>query len=165
MRKFPINAALFLGRMTRKWRGFPIAYILVAFILIPFVLLGISFIFQQGSKGMTVLGSLVVVFLGLGILYTVYYCRYKGGKEKCQLCLDKRERRRVMMNELPDDMEFLKAKVAALIEHTSLPEEAGKVEVVEVKKPSKGKQSSMKSKSMCIPEPGPEPDMEAEFDA
>jgi hypothetical protein len=70
-----------------------------------------------------------------------------------------------MMNELPDDMEFLKAKVAALMEHTSLPKEAGKVEPVIVKKSNTVKQLSIKSKSICIPEPGLEPDMEAESDA
>ena len=37
--------------------------------------------------------------------------------------LKNRQERRVTMAELPEDMKYLKAKVAALIEHTGLPDD------------------------------------------
>ena len=132
MRKFPLNAAKKLGRATRIWRGFPIVYIAICFFAIPLLLLGISTMFEQDSKGLTVLGSIIVVFLALGIGYFVYWYNYKEGNESCNMCFQERERRRVVMKELPDDMEYLKAKMDALIAHTGLPEDeiedAAKVE-------------------------------------
>lgn len=129
MRKFPINAARQLGKMTRLWRGFPLLYIGVAFFLMPLIFLGISFMFEDGGKGLTVLGIFICIIVGLGICYTVYYCRYKGGRENCVECFKTREVRRLTMKELPEDMVYLKVKLAALIEHTGLPEDAGMEEI------------------------------------
>ncbi|GAX21204.1 hypothetical protein FisN_26Lh162 [Fistulifera solaris] len=123
MRTFPLNAARQLGKATRMWRGFPVMYIAVMFVLVPMLFLGVSFFFTKDSKGMTVLGSLVVVLLFLGAVYATYWWRFKDGKQECIDCFEKRERVRVTMKDLPEDMEFLKAKVAALMEHTGLPEE------------------------------------------
>lgn len=129
MRKLPLNSARNLGRMTRLWRGFPFLYIAVMFFMVPLIFLGISFMFEDGATGLTVLGSFIVILLGLGIIYTAYYCRYKGGKEKCVRCFKNREARRVTMEELPEDMVYLKAKIAALMEHTGLPDDAGMEEI------------------------------------
>jgi sodium-dependent phosphate cotransporter len=123
MRTFPLNAARQLGKATRMWRGFPLMYIAVMFVLVPMLFLGVSFFFMEDSKGMTVLGSLVVVLLFMGAVYATYWWRFKDGKQECIDCFEKRERVRVTMKDLPEDMEFLKAKVAALMEHTGLPEE------------------------------------------
>lgn len=123
MRKFPLGAARRLGRATRIWRGVPLLYILTMFLLVPFIMLGISFMFEQGSVGLTVMGVFVVVILFFVIAYTIYNCKYQGGQERCLECIQKREVRRVTMNDLPDDMVFLKAKIAQLIEHTGLPDD------------------------------------------
>lgn len=69
------------------------------------------------------LGSFLVVIIALGMGWFAYYWVKQGGRENCVACFENRERRRVMMVDLPDDMEFLKAKIAALIEHTGLPED------------------------------------------
>merc|ERR1712137_1090342 len=86
-------------------------------------MLGISAMFEEDTKGFTVLGSFIVILIGLGLMYLVYWCMYQDGREKCYTCMTARERKRVAMKELPDDMEFLKARVAALSEHTGLPVE------------------------------------------
>jgi sodium-dependent phosphate cotransporter len=138
MRKLPLNAARNLGKMTRLWRGFPFVYIAVMFFLVPLIFLGISFMFEDGGKGMTVLGSFIVAIVGLGLIYTVYRCKYKGGKEKCIKCLKTREVRRVTMAELPEDMVYLKVKLAALMEHTGLPEDAGMEEIEALQKSKDG---------------------------
>merc|ERR1712113_1121973 len=60
MRRIPLGGARALGKATRLWRGFPIVYILTLFILLPLILLGISFLFQQSSLAFTVLGAMLV---------------------------------------------------------------------------------------------------------
>jgi sodium-dependent phosphate cotransporter len=123
MRRVPLHAATQLGKATRIWKGFPLVYIGVMFFLFPVILLGISTMFTQDSVGLTVLGIMLVVIMFFAICWTVYYCHYKGGKEKCLECMVGRQTRRQMMVSLPEDMEFLKAKIKELSEHTGLPEE------------------------------------------
>merc|ERR1712176_1677799 len=67
MRKIPLNAARNLGKSTRIWRGFPVVYILICFLVIPFIFFGLSLPFTQGVKGLTVLGSILTVALIGGI--------------------------------------------------------------------------------------------------
>jgi sodium-dependent phosphate cotransporter len=123
MRRVPLFCARRLGKATRLWRGFPLVYIAVMFLLIPLIFLGISYMFTEDSKGMTTLASFIVVILALICAWLAYYCQYKGGKEKCVRCLERREYKRVTMLHLPEDMDYLKSKMAALIEHTGLPED------------------------------------------
>jgi sodium-dependent phosphate cotransporter len=121
MRALPMTAARQLGKATRVWRGFPFLYIAVMFVLMPMVFLGLSAIFEGGTKGFTVLGSFITIILALIVGWTLYSCQYRGGKEACALCMSNREKKRVVLAALPEDMEYLKARMAALIEHTGLP--------------------------------------------
>jgi sodium-dependent phosphate cotransporter len=121
MRNVPLNAARALGRGTRLFRGFPIIYIVICFIVIPLVFLGISYLFDEGHAQFTALGAVVVVLLATGLSWTAYFCKYRGGKEKCTDCLVAREKRGNAIRELPNDMDWLKAKVRELSEHTGLP--------------------------------------------
>jgi len=123
MRRIPLGLARRLGKATRLWRGFPIVYIAIMFVLIPLLFLGISSLFEKDSKGFKVLGSFVVVLLGVSLAYVIYWCQYQNGDQKCGDCLAVRERKRVAIRDLPDDMEYLKAKVAAIIDHTGLPDD------------------------------------------
>ncbi|CAJ1957871.1 unnamed protein product [Cylindrotheca closterium] len=139
MRNIPLNAARALGRSTRLFRGFPLIYIAVAFIAMPLVFLGISYLFSDGNSGLTALGSIIVIILALAIIYTGYFCKYQGGSEKCTECLVTREKRNNAVSNLPDDMEWLKAKVRELSEHTglSVDEEAGADEASDETEPPK----------------------------
>lgn len=121
MRQIPIDLANKLGATTRLWRGFPIIYILVVFVAVPLFFLGLSAIFQRDSKGFRVLGSFITIMLALFIAYWSYWCRYMGGIDACADCFKIRERRRVTLRDLPDDMEYVKATLQALVEHTALP--------------------------------------------
>jgi sodium-dependent phosphate cotransporter len=124
MRNIPLSIARALGRGTRLWRGFPLVYIITCFVILPMIFLGISYLFSEGSTGLTVLGSVLVVVLVVGLSWTGFICKYRGGQEKCSDCLVQREKRSTAVRELPDDMEWLKAKVNALADHTALPEDA-----------------------------------------
>ncbi|KAL3924753.1 MAG: hypothetical protein SGILL_000848 [Bacillariaceae sp.] len=123
LRNVPLHASRQLGKATRVWRGFPIAYIIVMFFLVPLLFLGLSALFTNGAIGLTVLGSMVtILFFGL-IVWGVYWWRWNGGKDSCYNKMVTRQKRSVTMKELPDDMEFLKAKIRELQEHTGLLEE------------------------------------------
>jgi sodium-dependent phosphate cotransporter len=120
MRSLPLYAARRLGKATRIWRGFPLVYIAVMFVLVPVLFLLISALFSEDAKAFTVLGTFIVIIISLILAYLTYWCLYLDGREKCTTCMAARERKRVTILELPDDMDFLKARVAALSEHTGL---------------------------------------------
>jgi len=107
------------------------------FFIIPLIFLGLSFMYEQKKSGLTVLASFIVVAIGVACIYLGYWCRWKGGQEKCRECFAARERKRVMMRELPDDMDYLKSKVSALIEYTGLPVDDDDDEVSDAVKDAK----------------------------
>lgn len=122
MRKVPLNAARTLGATTRIWRGFPIVYILVVFVAIPLLLFGLSALYNTGSKGFTVLAAFITSIL---ILLLVCFCYkwHRGGlKERTYEGLKVRERKRETMATLPGDIDYIKAELARLRDHTGLPE-------------------------------------------
>ena len=120
MRRIPLNAARALGKATRIWRGIPVVYILVCFFAIPMLLLGLSILFTQGVKGLTVLGAIFTFFLFGGIIYGIYWWQFTGGKQRCLVCIVDRQTRHSAIRGLPDDMVALKAKIKQLEEHTGL---------------------------------------------
>ena len=122
MRRVPINLARGLGRMTRIWKGFPILYIITVFLLFPLILLGLASLFTQDSKGFTVLGSFLVIVLGLGIIWFVWSWYKRGLKERTIERFAERQRRNTAYQALPDDMDLVKADIAALKKHTGLPD-------------------------------------------
>jgi len=123
MRNVPLRAARTLGRATRIWSGFPILYIIVIFLLLPITLFGIFTLFDQGSKGFTVLGTFIVIFLGLLVLWTVYKWRYAGLKERIVKGFQAMQEKKTAMGNLPQDMKFVKEELARLRDHTGLPEQ------------------------------------------
>jgi len=127
MRKIPLDMARTLGKATRIWKGFPILYIFVIFMMIPLVLYGLSSLFQQGSKGYTVLGSFLSAILIFLIILTVYRW-YKGGlKANVLSSFKNRQRRKGASDALPEDMEYIKAELARLRDHTGLADEIDEV--------------------------------------
>ncbi len=94
------------------------------FFLVPLLFLGLSYLFTQKSKGLTVLGAFITIILFFLAVWMAYYCQYKGGKEKCYDCMVARDARVRAIKDLPDDMEYLKARINQLSEHTGLPEDA-----------------------------------------
>ena len=122
MRRIPINAAISLGKATRIWRGFPIVYILVIFGIVPLLLLGLSSLLTQGSKGFTVLGSFIAIILVLTIAYLVYKWKKGGLREKLVTNFKNRETKKNSMAALPDDMDYIKSELLRLREHTGLPD-------------------------------------------
>jgi len=122
MRRVPLAMARTLGKATRIWRGFPILYILVLFVIIPIILFGLSSLFEQDSKGYTVLGSFLAIFLILIILWFTYKWIKGGLKESVVESFENRQRRKTYEQALPNDIDAIKSELARLREHTGLPE-------------------------------------------
>lgn len=91
MRNLPIAAAKELGSMTRKWKSTPLLYILVAFVICPGILLGVSSLFTQNNPAYTVVGVIITMALTFWGGYSVYYWRYKDGKKAFFAWLEKRQ--------------------------------------------------------------------------
>lgn len=124
MRNIPLNAARNLGKSTRIWRGFPIVYILICFLVIPFILLGLSLLFTQGVKGLTVLGSILTVCLIVGIAYATYWFVMADGKQRVITRMTTMQARRAALQTLPEDIDHLKSKIQELEERAGLLGEA-----------------------------------------
>jgi sodium-dependent phosphate cotransporter len=120
LRQIPVNAARNLGKATRIWRGFPILYILTIFFVTPAALFGVFTLFDQDSKGFTVLGAFIVVALGLLLIFTLYKWFFGGLKESTTTCFGSMQARRDAVRGLPEDMSFIKSELERLKEHTGL---------------------------------------------
>jgi solute carrier family 34 (sodium-dependent phosphate cotransporter) len=116
MRRIPIEMARWLGRMTLIYRGFPFLYIAIAFFIVPGLLLGLSYLFEAGSIGMTVLGSMLVVIVVAGSVWFVYDFYYRNGRERWVTYFEKREVKRAVYETLPQDMIELKKNMALLMQ-------------------------------------------------
>jgi len=133
MRRVPLNGAKALGKWTTRSRLVPPIYILIAFFIIPLGLLGLSALFGQKSMGFTVLGSFLVILVLCGIARFVWWWKKQEGRAKFITFLDKRSAMSDTTRTLPEDMQYLKAKVSQLAEHTGLPEDEEEgVEIDEV---------------------------------
>jgi len=120
MRNVPLNAARKLGKATRIWRGFPVLYILVIFFALPLAFVGLSTLFEQDSIGMTVLGYFIVCVIAVAMVYSLYWYKFKDGSEKIVACMNDRQAKTSALKSLPSDMEYLKAEITRIKEHTGL---------------------------------------------
>ena len=118
MRNIPLSGARALGKATRVWRGFPVLYIAVVFLLIPLFFLGLSALFTQHTKGWTVLGVIVVLALIGALGWTGYWCRYQDGKKKMVTRLKNRQEKKEALESLPAELKALKRQMAILMDHT-----------------------------------------------
>lgn len=128
LRNIPLDAARSLGKATRIWRGFPIVYILIVFLLIPLIFFGLSSLFEKDSKGFTILGVFLVVILVLVLANFIYKWRRGGLKESLLGSFERRQRKSKAIESLPDDMDIMKSELARLKEHTGLPDAEPDVE-------------------------------------
>jgi len=137
MRRVPIRLAEGLGKATRWWKGFPLLYIAVAFFAIPLILLGISSLFTSGSKGLTVLGSILAIFCGLAVIKFLWWWVRQDGRYKTEACFKKRQKRKDVMTDIVKEWEPLKKDMEALKDHTGYvtpEEEDDKLEKDKLKK-------------------------------
>jgi len=61
MRRFPINAAKFLGDTTAKYRWFALAYLFMCFFIIPAIIMGIAVASDAAAIVVIVIGVLIIL--------------------------------------------------------------------------------------------------------
>ena len=110
MRRIPLGMARKLGKATRMWRTFPIIFVVVAFLLVPLMLFGLSTLFEQSAIGWVVLGSFLVICMSLGLIYFIFWWKFRDGGSKMTACMARRNRKSTAQRDLPDDMDYLKGK-------------------------------------------------------
>ena len=108
MRRLPLFLACYLGKVTRKWRQFPILFIAIIFFVFPILLLGVSACFEKKTKGFQALGVFLTILMLGSIFYFWIWWRYKGGKSTCRACISRRKRRQAALMVLADDMDYIK---------------------------------------------------------
>jgi sodium-dependent phosphate cotransporter len=108
IRKIPLAASRKLGKVTRKWRNFPILFIGVVFFLLPILLLGISSCFEKRTKGFTALGVFFLIMLCGGIGYFLFWWSCQDGHAKCRARIKKRQRKYAAINGLAEDLDYIK---------------------------------------------------------
>ena len=82
-------------------------------------------LFTPRMIGLTVLGVFLCIIICAISLWLAFWCKYRGGRQRCEECFRARERRRIIMQNLPDEIEYLKARIRALTEHTGLGSDNG----------------------------------------
>jgi hypothetical protein len=79
MRRVPIYMAGQMGKATRLWKGFLIAYIVIMFLLVPLGLMGISSLFGQCRSLMVVTIVIILIFV-LGGAALIYWMNWREGR-------------------------------------------------------------------------------------
>eukprot|EP00978_Attheya_sp_CCMP212_P016662 scaffold43899_cov58-Attheya_sp.AAC.1 len=93
------------------------------FFLVPILLLGLSELFGQKTVGFTVLGVFLTIALIVGFGLSMYWWRFRGGKESTVQKMARRQKKNATIQSLPEDMDYLKSEVLRLKEHTGLSDE------------------------------------------
>jgi sodium-dependent phosphate cotransporter len=108
VRRVPLFFARYLGKVTRKWRQFPIVFIIICFFILPILILGISTCFEKGSRGYQALGIFLTLLIFAVIFYAFIWWRYKGGKSTFRSWIRERKRKEAALKALADDMDYIK---------------------------------------------------------
>jgi len=117
LRRIPIKAAQSLGKATKEYgKLFPVFYIIGSFIIAPLILFGISSLFEQGSRGFTVLGSFMVIIIAIVIVYGFIKWYKLGGREQFHQYTINRKRKLDAIKNLVNDMDNLKSELSRVKE-------------------------------------------------
>jgi hypothetical protein len=117
MRSVPLNAARQLGKATRAWKGFPMLYIAMMFLVMPMFLLAISTMFSSKKTGEVVAASILLVLFCAFWAWFIWWWRYRDGKNRMGQFFFKRQRNVNALETLPYDMHWLQRKIKELQEH------------------------------------------------
>lgn len=121
MRATPIYMARQLGQATRHWKGFPVLYICIVFLLIPGLFYGISSLFTSDSNASTAIASILTVVVVGGFARALYWWNYQDGAEYTIKRLVTRQKRLDAKETLAYDMVWMRRKLDQLHQHTGCP--------------------------------------------
>ncbi|GMI27838.1 hypothetical protein TeGR_g12505 [Tetraparma gracilis] len=113
MRQWPIRAAKQLGFFTRKYKQFPIWYIMFSFVVAPAILMGVSTLFDKGGA-FVVIGWLLVIAITGVVFRSIYWFKRQDGYSKLTVMLEAREARAQFTRGLHQHVIELESRIAAL---------------------------------------------------
>lgn len=121
MRAIPLALARKLGKATRHWKGFPILYIIVMFLIMPAIFFGISTLYTQKEAGATAAATILLFIVVGGIAKLIYWWKYQNGSEITIAKLTTRQKRLDAKETLAYDMFWIKRTIQQLYDHTGCP--------------------------------------------
>jgi hypothetical protein len=77
-----MSTARRLGRTATTWRLFPILMIVFMYLLVPMFFFGLSELYMAEHVVTQALAIVITISAGLGLILTVYWCKFKGGDQK-----------------------------------------------------------------------------------
>jgi sodium-dependent phosphate cotransporter len=125
MRRVPLNAAMGLGAMTRRYKSFPLVYIVTAFVIAPVLLLGVSTLYEKGDSFL-VLGVLLTIAAAAGLIYFIFWFNKRDGKAKIFASLDRRQLHENAIKTLPETLAAMQEKIG-LLEKSAAGEKVEKI--------------------------------------
>jgi solute carrier family 34 (sodium-dependent phosphate cotransporter) len=123
MRMIPLDLARHVGTLTRYSPRFPFFYTFSLFFAIPLMFLGLCMLFQEHKIGYTVLGVLLTMILAYLAIYGFYRYNFQHGYEDFIEWTKRRERRRLALQSLHSDVEYVRLAVGRLKDHTGYQQE------------------------------------------
>jgi hypothetical protein len=121
MRRIPLYMARQMGKATRLWKGFPIVYILIMFIVVPLGLMGLSSLFGI-NKTSTIIASIIVAVIIIVLVVLIYWLNFNGGRWVIGNYLKARQRNADTVETLPYDIVYVERKIKELQDYTSCEE-------------------------------------------
>lgn len=118
LRRVPIHAARQLGKATRAWKGFPLVYIIIMFLLIPAALLAISTMFSSGKTAQVAIASILIALIIIFLVWFVWWWNWRQGRWLVGKYFQERQLRVNAMETLPYDMHWIQRKIKEIQEHT-----------------------------------------------
>lgn len=113
MRNVPIAAARKLGELTRQYKGFPVIYILFAFVMVPAVLLGVSTMYDKGGP-YVVIGVFLTIALVVLFLRVLYWFKKEDGMQKVTTRLAEHQEKVQFRKDLKTTIESIEERLALL---------------------------------------------------
>ena len=79
IRNIPLNRAKFYGKITRRYKWFPVIHIIGTFIITPLIVLGISILFEQDVIGI-IFASVICLIIICILIKTLYWYYFQEGR-------------------------------------------------------------------------------------
>lgn len=120
MRRIPINAARFLGRTTRMWKGFPAIYIAICFFIIPLIVWGVSELLATKKIGTFSFGVVLCIVLVLIFARLIWFFFGQKGKEKALAYFARKQLTTETLRHLPENMDYCLDEIQKLKENAGI---------------------------------------------
>jgi solute carrier family 34 (sodium-dependent phosphate cotransporter) len=103
LRSVPLWLAGRMGQCAREWRLFPIVFIVLYYLVVPAAMFGLSELYLTDNGFAMAVVIVVAVVGGASVIWTMYWCWFKGGHGKYIDCISKLSRKRAGSLTFPEE--------------------------------------------------------------